>query len=67
MSKAFVYPDHIRRGEIFAEDIEEAIMQYLVKQGGFDYDDLASSGEMEFIDCSTGRGITTKVLKIKFK
>jgi hypothetical protein len=29
---------------LYAEDIEEAIMQYLVKQHGYSYDSLCSKG-----------------------
>ena len=62
----FVHPDAIRRGEIYAEDIEEAIIQYLVKYGDFDEDDLRV-GRMEFRHPDdTSRSVTTKDLLIKF-
>jgi hypothetical protein len=58
--KKAVYPDFINKGEIYAEDIEQAIIDYLNRLG-IPYDDLLM--EYQNID---GSYTTTKCLKIKF-
>ena len=63
VSKA-VYPDFIKKGEIYAEDIEEAICQYLEKLG-WDRNELESS-RFTYEDGKFGWS-TTKCLKIKWE
>ena len=60
MPEQAIYPDFIRKGEIYAEDIEQAIIDYL-KKIGFTFDDL----QMEY-RADDGSYITTKCLKIRF-
>jgi hypothetical protein len=59
----FVYPEFIRDRIIYAEDIEEAIIEYLERRG-FDREALQTSGEWMY------RGddhlISTKLLQICF-
>ncbi len=60
MTEQAIYPDFIRKGEIYAEDIEQAIIDYL-KKIGFPFDDL----RMEY-QADDGSYVTTKCLKIRF-
>ena len=60
MPEQAVYPSFIKKGEIYAEDIEEAICQYL-KKIGYMFDDLQTEYRAD-----DGSYITTKCLKIRF-
>ena len=60
MPEQAIYPSFIKKGEIYAEDIEQAIIDYL-KKIGFTFDDL----QMEY-QADDGSYITTKCLKIRF-
>lgn len=51
--------------EVFAEDIEEAVCQYLEKEGVFTRDELESGG-MQYYDEKWG-WTTTKTLKIRIR
>ena len=60
MPEQAIYPDFIRKGEIYAEDIEQAIIDYL-KKIGYMFDDLHAEYQ-----AGDGSYITTKCLKIRF-
>lgn len=52
----FIYPESIKKKELFAEDIEQALLEYLeIEDACFQYQD------------SSGNWITTKCLKIRIK
>ncbi|RPI56361.1 MAG: hypothetical protein EHM49_00625 [Deltaproteobacteria bacterium] len=63
MQSSFVYPEAVKEGRLFAEDIEEAIIQYLVK-GGFSEDKLRTAW-FSFDHPDAGKEVTTQVLTIR--
>jgi hypothetical protein len=63
LTVSFVYPEFIEKNEVYAEDVEEAIIQYLMK-GGRTRSDLENM-RFEFECPTTGKMVTTKVLTIK--
>ena len=63
---SFVYPELIKQGIIFAEDIEEAIIQYLANNGKFSEEKLRTA-YFEFEDSVVKKRIPTKTLKIHIK
>jgi hypothetical protein len=67
--------DNIRKTkEVFAEDIEEAVSQYLIKEGVFTENEIEGCG-MEYLeqyynevlDKMSYRWVTTKCLKIRLR
>lgn len=52
---SFIYPEWIRAGVVLCEDIENAIIQYLVK-GGFDEEKLLKA-KFSFEQCPDGEFI----------
>jgi hypothetical protein len=65
-SKVFAYPGFIKEKIIYAEDIQEAVIQHLVKAGVATYDELTPC-YFEFEDPDTGKFVTTQVLKIRWR
>jgi hypothetical protein len=61
----FVYPQAVRENYLFAEDIEEAVIQYLVK-GGLDEGDLRIS-HFYFKDGPQGKETNVQFLTINWK
>lgn len=55
LQASFVYPELIRTGVVHCEDIENAIIQYLVK-GGFDEEKLLKA-KFSFEQCPDGEFI----------
>lgn len=65
-SKVFAYPGFIKDKCIYAEDIQEAVIQQLVKAGVGTYDELTQC-YFEFEDPDTGKFVTTQILKIRWR
>lgn len=62
----FAYPSMVAKNQIYAEDIQQAVIDLLEKSGVGTQDDL-SQMYFEFEDPDTGRWITTQVLKIRWR
>jgi len=61
----FVYPQTVRENYLYAEDIEEAVIQYLVK-GGLDEEELRLS-HFYFKDGPQGKETNVQFLTINWK
>jgi hypothetical protein len=63
---AFCYPDFIEHNEIYAEDIQEAIIQHLIKHTNLTREQLEMC-RFEFEDVDGNRWVNTQILKIRWK
>ena len=62
MKNKMVYPDFVKKQEVFAEDIEEAVYQYLIANGV----EIEEGCGMQF-QGSDGEWHTTKILSIRWR
>jgi hypothetical protein len=63
---AFCYPEFIEQNEIYAEDIQEAIIQHLIKFTNLTREQLEMC-RFEFLDVDGNRWVNTQILKIRWK
>lgn len=65
-SAAFCYPDFIEKNEMYAEDIQEAIIQHLIAHTKMTREQLEMC-RFEFFDPDGNRWVNSQILKIRWK